>query len=249
MALPEVNTPIYELTVPSSKEDISFRPFLVGEEKILLIAQESNSPKDMLNAVKKIVNRCTFDKFDVDNCPLYDLEYVFVKLRAKSVGEMQKINVRIDDKDARDKYAEVEINLEEVEVVFSEIDNSRIEVTDQIGFVMKHPKIDLALKSTANTNAESFFKIIEGCVDFIYDGDDVFYPKDLARGELALWIEKLSDPIFRKIEEFFENMPELKKEVKFQYWTMETKGEDDEVIPGELREGKQTLSGLSDFFT
>ena len=142
MTLPVINTPTYELEIPSTKEKLTYRPFLVKEEKILLMAMEEEKDTQLNRALKQVVNNCTFEKIDVAKLPLFDLEYIFLNLRAKSVGEVAKINVTCPDDN--ETQVTVEINLEEVEVTSPEDHSDKVELTDTIGLTMKYPDFSLA---------------------------------------------------------------------------------------------------------
>ncbi len=130
MSLPVINTPIYELELPSTKEKITYRPFLVKEEKILLVAMEEEKEENMIRAVKQIVNNCTFESLNVDNLPMFDLEFIFLRVRAKSVGEIATVNILSPDDEKT--YVKVDVNLEEVKVKFDKKNNKKIKLTDEI---------------------------------------------------------------------------------------------------------------------
>ena len=140
MALPKLTTPTYELEVPSTDEKISYRPFLVKEEKILLMAMESGKNEDIVNAVKQIVSECTFNKLKIGNMPMFDVEYIFLNIRAKSIGEVSKLKLLCPDD--KKTYADVEVNLEEVQVQVGDNHTNKIELTDGMGMIMTYPTID-----------------------------------------------------------------------------------------------------------
>ena len=159
MALPTINTPTYELEVPSTDEKIKYRPFLVKEEKILMIAMEGANQNDIINAVKEIVLACTFDKLDISNMPMFDLEYVFLQIRAKSVGEVSQVKLRCPDDN--ETFAEVEIDLTEVKVQVDDNHTNKIELTDDMGIVMKYPTVDTFGKSgVTEVTAENMIDVI-----------------------------------------------------------------------------------------
>ena len=140
MALPKLNTPTYELEVPSTDEKIKYRPFLVKEEKILLMAMESGKNEDIVQAVKDIVLACTFDKLNVSNLPMFDVEYLFLNIRAKSVGEISKLKILAPDDNKT--YVDTEVNLTEVEVQVDDKHTNKVELTDDMGIIMTYPTID-----------------------------------------------------------------------------------------------------------
>ena len=140
MALPKLNTPTYELEVPSTDEKIKYRPFLVKEEKILLMAMESGKNEDIVNAVKQIVSECTFNKLKLGTMPMFDVEYIFLNIRAKSIGEVSKLKLLCPDDNKT--YANVEVNLEEVQIQVDGDHTNKIELTDSMGMIMTYPTID-----------------------------------------------------------------------------------------------------------
>ena len=139
MALPKLEVPIYELTVPSTDEKIKYRPFLIKEEKILLIAMESGANEDVIQAVKQIVSECTFNTLKLGNMPMFDVEYIFLQIRSKSVGEVSKLKILC--RDDGETYANVEVDLTEIEVQVNDDHTNKIELTDEMGVIMKYPTI------------------------------------------------------------------------------------------------------------
>ncbi len=236
MALPKINTPTYELEVPSTNEKIKYRPFLVKEEKILLIAMESGKNEDIVNAVKEIVSACTFEKVDLGKIPMFDVEYIFLNIRAKSVGEVS--NLKLLCPDDKETYANVEIDLSEVMVQVDEEHSIKIELTDEMGIMMKYPTIDsLASTGISEITASNMFEIICSCIAQIYDkkGDEVFEAKDQTAKELLEFVEQLNTKQFQKLQMFFDTMPKLKHVVTIE--NPKTKVKSD-----------ITLTGLNDFF-
>ena len=236
MALPILTTPTYELEVPSTEKKIKYRPFLVKEEKILLIAMESGDNSEIIQAVKKIVSECTFNKLDLGSAPMFDVEYIFLQIRAKSVGETSSL--RLLCADDMKTYAEVDINLSEIEVQVEEGHTNKIELTDEMGIIMQYPTID-SFTGTGITdiNSSNMLDIVVTCILQIYDkkGEDVHYAKDQTVKELTDFIEQLNTKQFKDLQKFFDTMPSLKHEVKVM--NPETKVES--II---------TLNGLNDFF-
>ena len=184
MALPKLASAKHELTLPSNGEKVEFRPFLVKEEKLLLMAQSAGTEKDQIRAIKDIINNCTFGKVDANTLPFFDLEYVFLQLRAKSVGEKTKISVTCPD-DKKTKV-QVEINLADIKCVTNVEHNNKIELGDGIGIMMKYPMIDIMAAQT--DKPEAAFEIIKNCVDSIYDAENVTDRKDMDEKELNEFI-------------------------------------------------------------
>ena len=236
MALPTINTPTYELVVPSTDEKIKYRPFLVKEEKILLIASESGKQEDIINAIKQIATACTFGKLKIGRMPMFDVEYIFLQIRAKSVGEVSELTlIAPDDKETR---VNVEIDLSEVKVQVQDDHTNKIELTDEMGIYMQYPTVDTFSKSgMTEITASNMFEVISACIAQIYDkkGEEVWEAKDSTKKELIDFIEQLSSKQFAEIQKFFDTMPKLKHVVTVK--NPKTKVETDVV-----------LSGLSDFF-
>ena len=236
MALPILTTPTYELEVPSTDEKIKYRPFLVREEKILLIAMESGKTEDVVEAVKSIVEECTFNKLNLGDMPMFDIEYIFLNIRAKSVGEIS--NLRLLCPDDNKTYTAVEVNLSEVLVQVEKDHTNKIELTDEMGIYMKYPTIDSFTQTgITEVTATNMLDVISTCVAQIYDkkGEEIFDAKDQTKEELIEFIEQLNTKQFAELQKFFDTMPKLKHVVKIE--NPETKVKSDIL-----------LQGLSDFF-
>ena len=236
MALPKLTTPTYELEVPSTDEKIKYRPFLVREEKILLIALESGESKDIINAVKDIVTACTFDKLDLGTMPMFDVEYVFLNIRAKSVGEISSLRLLCPDD--KETYANVEVNLSEVTVQVEKEHSEKIELTDEMGIIMTYPSIDsMASTGITDISAENMLEVIGSCILQIYDkkGEEVFEAKDQTKKEITDFIEQFNTKQFQKLQEYFDTMPKLKHMVEIEN-------------PKTKVKSKIMLEGLNDFF-
>jgi len=237
MALPRLDVPIYELVVPSTDEKIKFRPFLVKEEKILLIAMESGEPDDMIQSVKSIVDECTYNKLKLGEMPMFDVEYLFLNIRAKSVGEVSKLKVLCQD-DMK-TYVDVEIDLNEVQVeVDSELHTNKIELSDEMGVIMKYPTIDsFTANGIKNITAANMIDVIASCIAQIYDkkGEEVYDSKDSTQKELVDFVEQLNTTQFQEVQKFFDSMPKL------QHTILVTN-------PKTKVESEVTLTGINDFF-
>ena len=236
MALPKLNTPTYELEVPSTDEKVKYRPFLVKEEKILMIAMESKDNAQIINAVKDIVKSCTFEKVDVSSMPMFDMEYIFLNIRAKSVGEISKIKVLCPDD--KTTYANIELDLTEVEVQVGDDHTNKIELTDDTGMIMTYPTIDSFLDSgIEKIDANNMLDVIGSCVLQIYEnkGEKVYQAKDQTKKELTEFIESMNSGQFKKLQSFFDTMPKLKHTIKVKN-------------PKTKKSNDVTLTGLNDFF-
>ena len=236
MALPKLTTPTYELEIPSTDEKIKYRPFLVKEEKILMLAMESNAASDITQAVKDIVSECTFNKVNISNMPMFDVEYIFLQIRSKSVGEVSKLRLLCPDD--KKTYADVELDLNEVKVQVGDDHTNKIELTKDMGMIMTYPTIDSFKDSgIRDINAGNMLDVISGCIMQIYEeeGKKVYDPKDQTKKELTEFIEQLSTKQFKDVQKFFETMPKLKHEITIKN-------------PKTKKESKVTLTGLNDFF-
>ena len=210
MTLPIINTPTYELTVPSTKEKITYRPFLVKEEKILLTAMETGGEQDMVLALKQIVKNCLQSEINIDKLATFDLEYIFLNLRSKSVGEVATVNIVCpDDKKTQ---VSVEIPLDEVEVTFPKGHNSYVTLTDTIGLNMRYPDFTLASVSR-ESNTEYLFDMIKGCIEQIVEGETIHERIDFNDQELDTFLDSLSTKQLEGVQKFFETMPKLQHKV------------------------------------
>ena len=236
MALPKLTTPTYELEIPSTDEKIKYRPFLVREEKILMMAMESKKSADIVQAVKEIVEECTFNKINISDMPMFDIEYIFLQIRSKSVGEVSKIRVLCPD-DGK-TYANLDLDLNEVKVQVGDDHTNKIELNNGMGIIMKYPTIDSFKESgIQDINASNMLEVIGGCILQIYEeeGKKVYDPKDQTKKELTDFIEQLTTEQFKHIQKFFDTMPKLKHEITVKN-------------PKTKKDNKITLTGLNDFF-
>ena len=236
MALPKLNTPTYELEVPSTDEKLKYRPFLVKEEKILMIAMESKDNAQIVNAVKDIVSSCTFDKLKVASLPMFDVEYIFLQIRAKSVGEISKLKLLCPDD--QKTYADVEVDLTKVEVQVGDNHTNKIELTDDMGMIMTYPTIDSFVDTgIQSVTAENMIEVIGSCILQIYEenGEKVYNAKDQTKKELTEFVEQMNTSQFKKMQLFFDTMPKLTHTVKVK--NPKTKKSSDVI-----------LNGLNDFF-
>ena len=240
MTLPIINTPEYRLNVPSTDEEIRYRPFLVKEEKVLLIAQETGTDKATYDAIRNIIKSCTLDEIDIDRLPLFDMEYIFLNIRAKSVGEIAQLKVTCPDDN--ETKVDIEVDLTKVQVVMTENHDARIQLTDDIGVVMMYPSIDtLGQVSAANAkgkdkqDADRLFEMIADSLYQIWQGEDTFDAMDYKMKEKLTFLESLNHDQFGKIQQFFETMPTLKHDVEI-------------TNPNTDVKSTITLSGMNDFF-
>jgi hypothetical protein len=239
MALPKLNVPVYEAILPSTEKVIKYRPFLVKEEKILLTALEADDSKALSSAVKQIVNNCVQGELDVDTLSTFDIEYLFLRLRAKSVGEKVTVGLRPwgcpnNEGKLCENSTSVEINLEEVKVDKSTASSPKIMLDDKIGIKMKYPDID-AVNIIGTSSEAAGMDVIRGCVDMIFTKEETYERDSFTDKELDEFIDSLNSQEFKLIKDFFDNMPVLTHTVKYK---CETCGENKET----------TLTGLNSFF-
>ena len=236
MALPKLTTPTYELEVPSTDEKIKYRPFLVKEEKILLIAMESGEQESIVAAIKDIVTECTFGKVDLGSIPMFDIEYIFLQIRSKSVGEISTLRLLCPDD--KETYVNVDVDLSEVMVHVDKGHNPKIELTKEMGMIMTYPSIDsLTGIDGADINASNMLDVIGSCILQIYDkkGEEVFDAKDQTKKELTEFIEQLNTKQFQEVQKFFDTMPKLRHTIEVEN-------------PKTKVKSKIVLQGLNDFF-
>ena len=239
MALPKIETPTYELTLPSQDIKVKFRPFSVREEKVLMMAQETNKKQDITNTVIDVLNACTFNSMNLKELPLFDIEYLFLNVRAKSVSEIAKFKVVCPD-DLKTRVP-VEFDLTKVEVQVDDKHTNEIMLDEsrKLGVVFKYPSLgmlDTNLVDAGDIKTKDLFKLIINCIDHIYEGEKIYPAKDTTKQELQDFIESLRSNQFEKMQEFFKSMPVLKHEVEVEN-------------PNTKVKSTVTFQGLSDFFT
>jgi len=233
-ALPKIGYPIFSLNLPSTGQEIKFRPFLVKEEKLLLMAQSSEDPKDIINSIKQVITNCVLtENILVDDLCTFDLEYIFIKIRSKSINNIIEVTYRdLED----DKRYTVEINLDEVEVKKDPDHTSKIDINENLGMVMKYPRTGVANNiETVDGETDLFFQILKGCIEKIYDGETVYDVKEYGPEELEEFIQDLDVKTFKKVQDFFATMPRLHYEVKYT----NSLGKEKNIV----------LNNLTDFFT
>ena len=238
MPLPIVETQTYELTLPSTDIKVKYRPFLVKEEKILLQAMESQKQSEIVEALKQIVNAWTFGRLNLNELPTFDLEYIFLNIRAKSVGEVAKLKVLCPDDNQT--YADVEVDLTEINVQVDDKHNNNIVIDEnkKIGMIMRYPtlgSIDTEMKIDQKVSAKVLFDIIAKSIYQVYEGDKVFNATDYTKDEMTNFIESLDSKTFLKVQEFYDTMPKLMHEIEVEN-------------PKTKVKSKVVLQGLTDFF-
>ena len=239
MSLPKLNVPVYETVLPSTEKVIKYRPFLVKEEKVLLTAMEDGKNNTIMNAVKQVLKNCIQSPLDLDKLPTFDLEFLFLRLRAKSVGEEVTIGLKPwgcpqNNGELCDKTTEVKVNLEEVKVIKDEKHTSKIMLDDNVGIKMRYPDIS-KIDSDMGDNFETGMKMVKDSVDMIFTSEETHERDTISEKELEEFIDSLNSEQFGRIKEFFDTMPQLKHTAKY---TCSTCGEEKET----------TITGLNSFF-
>ena len=234
MALPKLATAKYELTLPSTGQKVEFRPFLVKEEKMLMLAQQEGSQQSLIRAVQDLIDACTFGKLDSKKLPTFDIEYVFLQIRCKSIGETATVTVICpDDEETKVK---VDVNLSEVQCVKDKDHTNDIKISDDVGIIFDYPEISKVVKITSGkSDAVATFDVIKTCVNQIYDTTNVYTRNDIEDKDLDDFIESMSHEQFMKVQSFFETMPKVKHKIT-------VKNPKTEVV------SDLTLEGLQDFF-
>ena len=239
MPLPKISTPIYELELPSTGKTIKYRPFLVKEEKVLVIALESEDTKQITNAIKAVLKSCILTKGIKDeNLPTFDIEYLFLNIRGKSVGE--ELDVTLICPDDEKTQVPVVINLDDIEIQKSEEHTNKVQLDDNLMMELKYPSLDQFIKSNfdfsdSGNQMDQSFALIASCIDKIYNEEEVWATADCTKKEVNEFLESMNSSQFKEIEKFFDTMPKLKHEIKV---TNPNTGVESDVV----------LEGLASFF-
>ena len=238
MVLPRISTPTYELELPSTGQTIKYRPFLVKEEKLLVLALESEDTKQITTAIKTVIKNCIETKgVKVESLPTFDIEYLFLNIRGKSVGEEIEVNLYCPDDETT--TVPVKINVDDIKVQKNPDHNKQIKVDDSIMMEMKYPSLDQFIKSnfdlSADNTMDQSFDLIASCIDKIYTEDEVWAAADVSKKEILEFLEQMNSTQFKDIEKFFETMPKLSHKVTIKN-------------PNTEVESEVVLEGLSSFF-
>lgn len=238
MPLPKISTPTYELELPSTGQKVAYRPFLVREEKLLVLALESEDTKQITTSIKSVIKSCIQTKgIKVEALPTFDIEYLFLNIRGKSVGEEIEVNVICPDDE--ETYVPVTINIDDIKVIKDENHNNKIKVDDSIVMEMKYPSLDEFIRNnfdfSEDTTLEQSFELIAACVDKIYTEEEVWASADVTKKELMEFLDQMNSTQFKQIEKFFETMPKLSHTVTVKN-------------PNTNIESEVVLEGLSSFF-
>jgi hypothetical protein len=236
--LPKISTPSYFLTLPSTGKEIKYRPFLVREEKLLVLALETEDTKNITEAIKTVIKNCIETKgIKVETLPTFDIEYLFLNIRGKSVGE--EIDVNIICPDDEETTVSVKINIDDIQVQKFEDHEKTIKVDDNVMIEMKYPSLEQFIKNNFDFNSannmDQAFDLISSCIEKIYTEDEVWAAADVTKKELNEFLDQMNSSQFKKIEKFFETMPKLSHKIKV-------------TNPNTKVENEVTLEGLTSFF-
>lgn len=234
MALPKLNTQTFELNVPSTDQKVKYRPFLVKEEKVLLQAQQSGKATEMADALVQVIENCTFNKVKVNNLPSFDIEYLFLKIRSKSVGE--KVDLMITCPDDNETKVKTTVDLSKIEVEVDEDHNNTIDLTKTVKVVMSYPTIKtFSGANMTDLKADEIITMTTKCIHQVIDGVETYEAADMNPQELEDFLENLTQEQFGKIQNFFTTMPRLRHVVNV-------------TNPKTKKKGKVTLQGMQSFF-
>ena len=238
MPLPTIATPTYELELPSTGKKVKYRPFLVKEEKLLVLALETESTKDISTAIKTVLKNCIQTRgVKVENLPTFDIEYLFLNIRGKSVGEEVEVNLIAPDDEVTE--VPVTINIDDIKIQKSEEHTNKVKLDNELVMEMKYPSLDQFIKSnfdfTEEVSMDQSFDLIASCIDKIYNEEEVWSTADCTKKEVKEFLEQMNSMQFKEIEKFFETMPKLSHSVTF-------------TNPKTKVESTVVLEGLSSFF-
>ena len=223
MALPKLETPTYELELPSTGEKIKYRPFLVKEQKVLMIAQGSNDEKVISNSIGTLVGNCTFDKIDPTKSPMFDIEYIFLKLRAKSIGETVELNVTCPDDNKTN--VPVKINLDEVSVQMTAGHTNVVDLTNDIKLYLRYPLLNDMQKLEGATEVDKVFNILLNCIHEVHHGDKIYNAVDVTKKDLETFVDQMTTEQLKGVMDFFDTMPKLRHAIQVTNPNTKKKGE------------------------
>ena len=238
MALPMNSQPTFSMTIPSTGKTVRFRPFVVKEEKALLIAQQSEDPQVMVDTLKSVFGSVIQDKIDMDKLAIFDIEYMFLQIRGKSVGETIDLLFQCDEDHGEQNEkarSKITINIQDLKVVKPEGHTNKIDLFNKVGIIMKYPTLEVSDTLKDASDIEEVFNLVADLIECIYDGDDVYYGHETKREELLQFLNNLTTEQFSKIQKFFETMPKISTSVDYK-------------CPVCGREHHKVLEGLQSFF-
>lgn len=245
MALPKIDVPIYDVEMPSTKKKLRFRPFTVKEEKLFLMAAQSEEPETVIKTILQVLNNCILDEIDVEKLPLFDIEYLFLNLRARSIGEVVELTYKCNNETTGENgevktcgnIVNIDVNLLEIKPNMEDVSDKKIQLTNNLGIVMKYPTLQVleTQKAAERDELDLIIEMIVDCIDYIYDENEIYYAKDSTKQELIEFLDSLQSKELDKLKDFFENVPKIEKDLDFKC----RKCGHEEIIP---------LEGIQNFF-
>ena len=223
--LPKIDVPIYNVKLLSTGKSLRFRPFTVKEEKLFLMANEGEDLTTVVDTIKQILNNCILDEFDIDSLPLFDIEHLFLNIRARSIGEVVNLKYKcnndvLDEETKEEKkcnnVVQIDLNVLDIHPEKQEGHTNKIQITEKLGIVMKYPNFETLKKFKDVSEADSIIKMAVNCIDYVYDADKIYYAKDSQEEDLIEFIESMQSKDLEKIKNFFDTMPKIRKDVDFK---------------------------------
>ena len=241
--LPKLDVPIYSVNLISTGKPIRFRPFLVKEQKLFLMTAESADGNEMISTIRQVLKNCVLDEIDIDSLPTFDLEFLFMHLRARSVEEVVELNYkcnnRVKDEEGQEKtcsgVVNLKVNILEIEPTKNPKHEKKIQINNDLGIVFKYPTFEMFQKYEKMSESEVMINILVDCIDYIFDKEQVYYAKDTPKKELEDFVDNLQQKDLEKFKEFFDTMPEIKKDFHFK-------------CPKCAYEEEITIKGMQSFF-
>jgi hypothetical protein len=241
--LPKLDVPIYSVNLISTGKPIRFRPFLVKEQKLFLMAAESADGNEMISTIRQVLKNCVLDEIDIDSLPTFDLEFLFMNLRARSVEEVVELNYkcnnRVKGEEGQEKtcngVVNLKVNILEIEPTKNPKHEKKVQINDDLGIVFKYPTFEMFQKYEKMSESEVMINILVDCIDYIFDKEQVYYAKDTPKKELEDFVDNLQQKDLEKFKEFFDTMPEIKKDFHFK-------------CPKCAYEEEITIKGMQSFF-
>ena len=223
--LPKIDVPIYNVKLLSTGKSLRFRPFTVKEEKLFLMANEGEDLTTIVDTIKQILNNCILDEFQADSLPLFDIEHLFLNIRARSIGEVVNLKYKcnndvLDEETKEEKkcnnVVQIDLNVLDIHPEKQEGHTNKIQITEKLGIVMKYPNFETLKKFKDVSEADSIIKMTVNCIDYVYDADKIYYAKDSQEEDLIEFIEYMQSKDLEKIKNFFDTMPKIRKDVDFK---------------------------------
>lgn len=223
--LPKIDVPIYNVKLLSTGKSLRFRPFTVKEEKLFLMANENEDLNNVVDTIKQILNNCIIDEIQIDSLPIFDIEHLFLNIRARSISEIVNLKYKcnndvLDEETKEEKkcnhVVEIDLNILEIEPEKQKGHTNKIEITEKMGVIMKYPNFETLKKFEIENEADSIIKITVNCIDYVYDSDSIYYAKDFTEKELIEFVESMQTKDLEKIKAFFDTMPKIKKDIDFK---------------------------------